>query len=98
VLRLSDDALGQAAGVHQSSVSRALGRKPPTFTPSLRKLCNYAENVIAPLEVTTDFEAAARSRLSESVADAWDGTPAGLNGLLAVLKALGQLRRDQQKR
>jgi hypothetical protein len=94
---LNDQALANATGMHQSSVSRALGREPPLLTPSLIRLCNYAKNAIAPSE-GTDFAEAARSRLTEVATAAWDGTPQGLNRLISILQLLGQYRggRDGQ--
>jgi hypothetical protein len=90
---MSDQALADATGMHQSSVSRALGRDPPVLTPSLIKLCNYAESVVLP-SAGADFAALARSRLAEVATAAWDGTPQGLNRLVSILQLLGQYRGD----
>lgn len=86
----TDRRLALAAGMQQSSVHRALGRKPPKLTPSLKQLCNYAEN-----ELSVDqpaFGVLARSRLGEEAVAAWDGTPEGLDKLLGILKLLGEYR------
>ena len=90
---MNDQALADATGMHQSSVSRALGRNPPVLTPSLLKLCNYAESVVIPTG-EVDFTAVARSRLAEVATAAWDGTPQGLNRLVSILQLLGQYRQD----
>lgn len=93
---MNDQQLADAAGMNQSSVSRALSRNPPTPTPSLRKLCNYAENTIGPT-AGSGFSEAAKARLAEVATAAWDGTPQGLNRLVAILQLLGQYHsaRDQ---
>lgn len=82
--------LAIAAGMQQSSVHRALGRKPPTLTPSLQQLSNYAEKELA--INAPAFGDRARSKLAEEAAAAWDGTPQGLDKLLGILKLLGQFR------
>jgi transcriptional regulator with XRE-family HTH domain len=90
-LDLSDQDLADALDIHQSSVSRALGRDPPILSPSLIMLCNYAESN----SLATDarqFQKAAKSKLAEEANAAWDGTPAGLNRLVAILHLLGQFR------
>lgn len=91
---MNDQALADATGMHQSSVSRALSRDPPLLTPSLIKLCNYAKNVVVP-SAGADFAAVARSRLTEVATAAWDGTPQGLNRLVSILQLLGQYRRNE---
>jgi hypothetical protein len=92
---MNDQALADATGMHQSSVSRALGRDPPVLTPSLMKLCNYAESVVAP-SAGADFTAVARSRLAEVASAAWDGTPQGLNRLVSILQLIGQYRGNRE--
>src|SRR3954463_14718351 len=43
-LALTEKALADRAGIDQSSVSRALNREPPAWTPSLQKIWHYAKN------------------------------------------------------
>jgi transcriptional regulator with XRE-family HTH domain len=88
-LKISDKQLADALGINQSSVSRALGRDPPILSPSLLKLCNYAKNNSLATS-GSHFHKAAKSKLAEEVNAAWDGTPMGLNRLVAILQLLGQ--------
>jgi hypothetical protein len=73
--------------VNQSSVHRALERDPPRLTPTLRKICDYAENMLQ--ADAADFPRRGREQLARAVADVWDGTPRGLENLLSLLRLLG---------
>jgi transcriptional regulator with XRE-family HTH domain len=95
-LGINDQALADAAGMHQSSVSRALGRDPPALTPSLKILCSYAENTMSPTD-SQHYAEIARSRLAEVAVAAWDGTPVGLNNLVSILELLGRYREDRER-
>jgi hypothetical protein len=88
-LVLRDKATGELVGVSQSSVHRALSRRPPRLTPTLVKLCNYAKN-----RLQKDGLAAAdgaKEQLARAVERVWDGSPEGLNKLLVLLRDLGTL-------
>lgn len=87
--RLSDKALGDLVDVNQSSVHRALSRKPPRLTPTLQKLCNYAKKVTR-IDAGPRAESA-KQQLATAVEDVWDGSPEGLNKLLVLLRDLGTL-------
>jgi hypothetical protein len=86
-LRLSDSELARRIGANQSSVHRALERDPPRLTPTLRKICNYAENILQ--ADATDFPRRGREQLARAVTDGWDGAPRGLENLLSLLQLLG---------
>lgn len=79
VLGYSDQDLASCVGIDQSSVHRALNRLPPAWTPSLQKIWNYVENS------RRGARQSAEERLSEAAVKAWDGTPRGLERLLALL-------------
>ncbi|WP_141688123.1 helix-turn-helix domain-containing protein [Bradyrhizobium paxllaeri] len=88
-LNLHDTKLAELVGVDQSSVHRALNRKPPRLTPTLEKLCNYAKK-----RLSVDGSQLAdngKEQLAKAVAGVWDGSPAGLNKLLTLLRDLGDL-------
>lgn len=87
--KIHDSALGKMVGVNQSSVHRALSRKPPRFTPTLRRLCDYA--IIASKIDDAPRVDSAREQLTRAVEGVWDGSPEGLNRLLALLRDLGAL-------
>lgn len=80
---LSDAQLGRLVGVRQSSVYRALNRCPPAWTPTLRKLNDYAEINAKNLHADEPKE-----RIGRAAAEAWDGTDAGLVRLLRLLGTL----------
>lgn len=88
-LEIKDSALGRLVGVNQSSVHRALSRKPPRLTPTLVKLCNYAKKRLS----VDDAQQAdsGKEQLAKAVAGVWDGSPEGLNKLLTFLRDLGHL-------
>jgi hypothetical protein len=86
---LNDSVLARLVGVDQSSVHRALSRRPPRLTPTLLKLCNYAEKN---LKVDgTHHDDDAKAQLTKAVASVWDGSAEGLNKLLTLLRNLGDL-------
>ena len=87
---LTESALAQLVGINQSSVSRALNRDPPTWTPSLRRIFSYAENL--PSEAVTVDNEVAREALARAAAGAWDGTSKGLHSLLRLLSVLREFR------
>lgn len=86
---LSDSGLADLIGVDQSSVHRALNRKPPRLTPTLQELCNYAKKsfVVDGAERATN----GKEQLAKAIAGIWDGSPQGLNKLLVLLRDLGDL-------
>lgn len=86
---LRDAALAQLVGVNQSSVHRALNRRPPRLTPTLTELCNYAKRQLAVDSIQQ--AASGREQLAKAVAGVWDGSPEGLNKLLTFLRDLGHL-------
>lgn len=88
-LKISDSALARRVGVNQSSINRALSRKPPRLTPTLKHLCNYAENEFP--TTSRDFARNGRDQLARAVVSVWDGSPEGLERLLALLRLLGEL-------
>jgi len=86
---LRDTKLAELIDVDQSSVHRALNRKPPRLTPTLQKLCNYAKKRLA---VDGSRQADnGKEQLAKAVAGVWDGSPEGLNKLLTLLRDLGEL-------
>jgi hypothetical protein len=88
-LNLHDSALAKLVKADQSSVHRALNRRPPRLTPTLAKLCNYAKNRLA---VDSSQEAdSGKEQLAKAVSGVWDGSPEGLNKLLTFLRDLGDL-------
>jgi hypothetical protein len=90
-LGYSDKDIAGKIGVNQSSVNRALGRVPARWTPTLVKICNYAENVLQP-KPGEDFQVSGKAKLADAVAEVWDGTPGSLDRLLALLHLLAELR------
>lgn len=97
-LKMTDDVLAKLIGVNQTTVSRALGRREPAWTPSMRKLCEYAENMhlLAEGRIGTAQGGKAEDTLKQAVLDAWDGTPEGLNSLVRVLVTLRDYRRPKK--
>ncbi|WP_145963650.1 hypothetical protein [Bradyrhizobium algeriense] len=87
--KLSDKALGDLVDVNQSSVHRALSRKPPRLTPTLQKLCGYAKKGTR-IDAGRQAESA-KQQLATAVEGVWDGSPEGLNKLLVLLRDLGTL-------
>ena len=90
-LNLTDEALATRVGVDQSSVSRALNREPPAWTPSLHKLWNYVETQMRS-DGTGGAESSPLEMLSRAAFEAWDGTPDGLDRLVRLLAILRELR------
>lgn len=90
-LSITDEALAKRAGVDQSSVSRALRRDPPAWTPSLRKLWTYAENQASDAQPGAGEPGV--DRIARAVRAAWDGTPEGMDLLLRLLALARELRR-----
>lgn len=90
-LNLSDEALATRVGINQSSVSRALTRKPPAWTPSLHKLWRYAENHEAQ-DQGAEKEVVATETLGRAALEAWDGTQEGLDRLVRLLAVLREFR------
>jgi transcriptional regulator with XRE-family HTH domain len=88
-LKISDSALARLVGVNQSSVHRALSRKPPRLTPTLSMLCNYAKKRLR-IDGAHQVDSG-RDQLARAVAGVWDGSPEGLNKLLALLRDLSDL-------
>lgn len=88
-LNISDDDLAERIGVVQSSVYRALNRRPPKLTPTLQKLCKYAKKIS--VGQSRDVRLDARSQLAAAAEGIWDGSPEGLNKLLALLRNLEDL-------
>lgn len=88
-LDLHDSALARLVRVDQSSVHRALSRRPPRLTPTLVKLCNYAKNRLA-VDNSQQLDSG-KEQLSNAVSGVWDGSPEGLNKLLTFLRDLGDL-------
>jgi hypothetical protein len=88
-LDLSDSALARLVRVDQSSVHRALSRRPPRLTPTLVKLCNYAKKCLA-VDSSQQIDSG-KKQLSNAVSGVWDGSPEGLNKLLTFLRDLGDL-------
>jgi hypothetical protein len=88
-LNLRDSALARLVNVDQSSVHRALRRRPPRLTPTLLILCNYAKKRLQ-IDDTEQVDSA-QDQLAKAVAGVWDGSPEGLNKLLALLRDLGDL-------
>jgi transcriptional regulator with XRE-family HTH domain len=90
-LGYSDKDIADKIGVNQSSVNRALGRVPLRWTPTLVKICNYAENVLE-AKSGEDFQETGKARLADAVAEVWDGTPDSLDRLLRLLHLLAELQ------
>lgn len=87
---MSEADLGRIVGIDQSSVSRALSREPPAWTPSLRKLAEYVNNQDAAGSEAIS-PGAARDVLGRAALPAWDGTVRGLARLVRLLEALREL-------
>ncbi len=88
-LNLGDSALARLVSVDQSSVHRALSRRPPRLTPTLVKLCNYAKKRLA-VDSSQQIDNG-KEPLAKAVSGVWDGSPEGLNKLLTFLRDLGDL-------
>ncbi len=88
-LRLKDAALAELVGVNQSSVHRALNRRPPRLTPTLAELCNYAKKCLS--NNAAEHAESGREQLAKAAARVWDGSPEGLDKLLTFLRDLGNL-------
>ena len=97
-LKITDEALAEAIGVDQTSVTRALSRKVSAWTPSMQKLWKYAVNKfeLAEEDGGPAFGELAEDTLRQAVLDAWDGTPDGLNSLVRVLATLRDFRRPNK--
>jgi len=88
-LGLNDQALADRVRIAQTSVGRALNRKPPVWSPSLKRIWAYAENMGENSTADARKSAAART-LSDAALKAWDGTEEGLSRLVRILNLLGQ--------
>jgi transcriptional regulator with XRE-family HTH domain len=91
-LGLTERALADRVGINQSSVSRALRRVPPAWSPSLKKIWEYAENIESVDGSGSDY-VVARETLTTAALDAWDGTASGLDRLVQLLVALGRYKK-----
>jgi hypothetical protein len=88
-LKIPDSALARLVDVDQSSVHRALSRRPPRLTPTLLKLCDYAKKRLK-IDGGEQVDSA-KDQLAKAVSGVWDGSPEGLNKLLTLLRDLGDL-------
>jgi transcriptional regulator with XRE-family HTH domain len=91
-LGYSDKDIADKIGVNQSSVNRALGHVPPRWTPTLIKICNYAEIALR-AKSGEDFQETGKARLAEAAAEMWDGSPGSLDRLLTLMHLLAGLQR-----
>ncbi len=86
----TQDKLANLAGVHQSTISRALsakGRK--RLSKSLGMLCNYANiKTEIGISVTDPRE---NQDLIASLAEVWNGTPEHAKALAKVIRSLKNL-------
>jgi len=96
---LTDVALADAICFNQSTVSRTLGKTPPTWTECMHKLYDYAVNQphLTNVGQTIDPTNNAEDTLRKAALDAWDGTPDGLDRLVKVLTTLRDYRRPRKR-
>lgn len=87
---LSDAALGRLVQADQSSVHRALNRPRPVWTPTLRKLWDYAKTAGS---IRDEPRRQGRKAIAQAFDDAWDGTAEGLDRLLRLLAIISEIER-----
>ena len=88
-----DKELAARIGADQSSVYRALNRVPPAWTPTLRKLWDYAETLRRSRRARAARDSALTGVLTKAVIDAWDGTSSGLDRLVRFLHIFAEMWR-----
>ncbi|MDO9299052.1 hypothetical protein [Bradyrhizobium sp.] len=88
-LKISNSALAKLVNVNQSSVHRAMSRRPPRLTPTLQIICNYAKKRLK-IDGAEQVNSG-NDQLAKAVSGVWDGSPERLNKLLTLLHDLGDL-------
>jgi transcriptional regulator with XRE-family HTH domain len=95
----SQTGLANAAGVSQSTVSRALGRVPGKHSKAYAKLCKYAETKY---DERDDSAAKGVNAVNAAFRNIWDGTARQAMAIAKIIEALGSLdpskgqRHDEQ--
>jgi len=88
-LNVNNSTLAKLVKVNQSSVHRAMSRRPPRLTPTLQILCDYAKKR---LKIDgAEQVVSGNDQLAKAVSGVWDGSPERLNKLLTLLHDLGDL-------
>jgi transcriptional regulator with XRE-family HTH domain len=92
VLRLSENRLAAEVGLNQSTVNRLLRAETPVWTPSLRRLWNYAQNVMRSHARGASPAESGEQVLLATLLNLWDGTAVGAERLLRLLHCVDELR------
>jgi transcriptional regulator with XRE-family HTH domain len=92
LLYLSENKLAAEVGLNQSTVNRLLRAKKPVWTPGLRKLWNYAQNIIRTHAPEAAPAESGEQMLLAALLNLWDGTAIGAERLLRLLRCVDELR------
>lgn len=97
---LSDNKLSELSGLPQSGISRSLGKKPPTMTPTLQKLnlwinsnaLFWKDGRVRSAPRTHSLEEG-EAKIAAKARDMWDGSETGLANVLSIMDAIRGLIR-----
>lgn len=92
--RLSQLAIAEATGVHQSQVSRILAGKAKRSSANVRKLCGYASSLQPSVgsAVREKSNSGIKKTIEGDLARIWDGSAEHAVALLRLIEAIGQVQ------
>jgi transcriptional regulator with XRE-family HTH domain len=90
---LTQAALSDATGVHQSQISRILSGRIQRVSVNVLKLCKYA-NFPSP----ADVGGAAAIAMHAALDDLWDGSADGAQKITQLLRAAASLQQEPRSR
>lgn len=85
---LTQNAVAEASGLHQSQVCRILSGKFKRCSKNVLKLCKFAKINISQARANPQEN----PKLMEALSFAWDGTEDHAEAIARVLMAIGDLR------